>query len=49
VKALVWFNWTAEGHDWMIESSPTAQAAFAKGLALPYYAANDFADLDHTP
>jgi hypothetical protein len=49
VKALVWFNWTAEGHDWMIESSATAQAAFAKGLALPYYAANDFADLDHTP
>jgi beta-mannanase len=49
VKALVWFNWTAEGHDWVIESSPAAQAAFAQGIAPPYYASNDFANLDRAP
>jgi beta-mannanase len=49
VKAIVWFNWTAEGHDWYIESSPSAQAAFAKAIASPYFAANTLGDLDAAP
>lgn len=49
VKALVWFNWTAEGHDWFIESSPDAQNAFLCGITSPYYAANDFSNLDRAP
>lgn len=43
IKALVWFNWrndhngTWESNE--VESSPTSQAAFATGIASPYYAA----------
>ncbi|HEY3550266.1 MAG TPA: glycosyl hydrolase [Gaiellaceae bacterium] len=43
IKALVWFNWrndhngTWEGNE--IESSASSQAAFAGGIASPYYAA----------
>lgn len=38
VKALVWFNWR-DGDDYEIESSASSQAAFAAGIASPYYAA----------
>jgi beta-mannanase len=42
VKALVWFNWRIyEGslwHDWPIESSVSAQAAFAAAIGAPYFA-----------
>lgn len=43
IKALVWFNWrndhngTWESNE--VESSPSSQAAFATGIASPYYAA----------
>lgn len=39
VQALVWFNWNADNMDWVIESSPGAQAAFAKGIAASAYRA----------
>ena len=50
VKAVVWFNWNipteqGEAWDWPIESSPTAQAAFANAIASPNYAGNEFGDL----
>jgi hypothetical protein len=49
VKAFLWFNIGADGMDWFIESSPSAQAAFAAGIASNYYATNDFIDLDVSP
>jgi hypothetical protein len=49
VKAFVWFNWNLEGMDWVIESSRSAQAAFAKGIASAYYAQNQFANLNTSP
>jgi hypothetical protein len=49
VQALLWFNWNAPASlgnmDWVIESSPAAQAAFAAGIANPHYAANGFGAL----
>lgn len=44
IKALVWFNWRFYDAGlkywwpWEIESSPSAQAAFAAGIASSYYA-----------
>jgi beta-mannanase len=32
VRALVWFDWNAEGMDWAIETSPAARAAFADAI-----------------
>ncbi len=49
VKAFVWFNWNLQGMDWVIESSPAAQAAFAKGIASDYYTQNQFANLNVSP
>jgi hypothetical protein len=49
IKAFVWFNWSSDGEDWIIESSPAAQAAFAAGIAGPYYAQNTFTDLPAGP
>jgi hypothetical protein len=49
IKALVWFNWniTEQGgtHDWQIESSASAQTAFAHAISSPYYAANNYGNL----
>ena len=50
VKALLWFNWRiyqkGTWQAWPIESSGTAQAAFADGLNSSYYVAGgDLADL----
>jgi len=49
VKAVSWFNWnipTGEGHmDWPIESSASAQAAFANVISSPYFAGNSFGSL----
>jgi beta-mannanase len=49
IKAVVWFNWNCyEGSgemDWIIESSSSAQNAFASGIQSPIYAANNFANL----
>jgi beta-mannanase len=49
VRALVWFNKNADGMDWIIESSPAAQAAFAAGIAAPLYATNNFAAIRGSP
>ncbi len=49
VKAVVWFNWNADDMDWVIESSSSAQAAFAKGIASSYYAGSEFANLNISP
>jgi beta-mannanase len=32
IRALVWFDWNAEGMDWVIESSPAARGAFADAI-----------------
>ena len=49
IKAINWFNWNIEEgggrREWQIESSPSAQAAFAKAISSPYYAANTFGNL----
>jgi hypothetical protein len=49
VKAVVWFNWNIRGIDWVIESSPAAQSAFAEGIASPYYAENKYSALEISP
>lgn len=49
VKAIVWFNWDTGGMDWTIETSSSAQSAFAKGIASTYYTKNDFANLNVGP
>ena len=46
IKALAWFNVNASDMDWVIETSSSAQAAFASGIASSYYAANEFASLN---
>lgn len=49
IEAIVWFNWNIEENggrrEWPIESSLSAQAAFARGISSPYYAGNRFGDL----
>jgi len=35
--------------DWVIESSPAAQNAFAEAIGSSYFAANDFARLNSYP
>jgi beta-mannanase len=49
IKAVLWFNWNADDMDWTIESSPAAQAAFARGIASRVYSSNDFQDLMGSP
>jgi chitodextrinase len=46
IKALVYFNRTADGANWPIESSGSATSAFAGGIASSYYApGGSFANL----
>lgn len=49
VKGVLWFNWNIdEGGgrlDWPIETSPSAQAAFAAGIANPLYSTNNYGSL----
>jgi endoglucanase len=49
VKAVVWFNWNMDGMDWVIESSPESQAAFAESIASDYYVDDQFATIDTSP
>jgi hypothetical protein len=51
IKAFLWFNWAENDPvlDWPIESSAASSTAFSAGIASPYYAANDFADLSTSP
>jgi beta-mannanase len=41
IRAVVWFNWDVE-MDWSIESSKSAQTAFATGIASPVYTGSEF-------
>jgi hypothetical protein len=47
--AVVWMNWNTDGMDWVIESSESAQAAFASAIQLGDYSRNTFADLTTSP
>ncbi len=52
VKAMLWFNVnmsTSGETNWQIESSSTAQAAFAQAIASPYYLSNQYAALSKFP
>ena len=46
VRALLWFNWNADSMDWVLESSPKAKAAFAKGISSSYYRAGQVSAVD---
>jgi hypothetical protein len=49
IRALVWFDWTADGEDWPIESSASASGAFAHAISSPYFAGNEFSQLSNSP
>jgi hypothetical protein len=49
VKAFVWTDQAFDGYDWPIESSPSAQTAFAQGIGSSYYAANTFGSIASSP
>lgn len=44
LKAMIWFN-TNKETNWLIESSPTSQQAFAAAVKSPYYIDNQFLNL----
>lgn len=48
VRAVTWFNENKET-DWRIESSPTAQNAFATAIQSSLYASNQYASLATSP
>ena len=48
IKAVVWFNENKET-DWRIESSSSAQAAFARAIQARVYSSNDYASLSDSP
>jgi beta-mannanase len=48
IRAFVWFNESKET-DWRIESSPSAQNAFASAIQSNYYASNNFASINISP
>jgi hypothetical protein len=47
VKGFMWFNWYAPP-DWQIETSSSAQSAFANGIKSSYYSTNTFGSLGGT-
>jgi Bacterial Ig domain len=47
IKGFMWFNWFAPP-DWDIETSSTAQNAFASSIQSSYYATNTFGSLGGT-
>ena len=48
IKAVIWFNENKET-DWRIESSPSAQAAFADAISSNIYASNQYTTLKTSP
>ena len=48
VKAFIWFNQDKET-DWRIESSASAQNAFANAMSSSQYASNSYASLNASP
>jgi beta-mannanase len=49
VAAFVWFNSGSDGMDWPIGSSTSARKAFAAAIRSPYFAANDFGEIEESP
>jgi mannan endo-1,4-beta-mannosidase len=49
IRAFVWFNVNRDGMDWVIETSPASQAAFAAAIDAPTYAGNQFSSADQSP
>ena len=49
VHGLLWFDVYADRMDWPLETSRTAASAFAKGIADPAYAADDYAGIGTSP
>ncbi len=49
IKAFVWFNLDKNGFDNRITSTEASRAAFAAGIALPYYTSNTFGSLAASP
>jgi hypothetical protein len=49
VEAVLWFNWNTDGMDWVIESSGSAQEAFARSIASPYYSSEGFGEISTSP
>ena len=49
VKAVLWFEKFDSGMDWPIETSSSATAAFAAGIASSSYAPNQFGSLGGGP
>lgn len=49
IRAVAWFNWNiyenGGRYDWQIESSASAQSAFAAGISLPNYVGNNYGTL----
>jgi beta-mannanase len=43
VRALLWFDKYDDGMDWPLETSATAEAAFAHGIQDPMYVGNSYA------
>lgn len=48
IRAFVWFDESKE-QDWRIESSSSAQAAFAAAIASPIYSSNNFGGISVSP
>ncbi len=48
IRGIIWFNEDKET-DWRIESSASAQAAFAQAVSSPTYTSNTYATLDMSP
>lgn len=50
IKAILWFNWDDNaGLPWPIETSTTAQSAFASSINSGYYGTNSYATLNTSP
>jgi hypothetical protein len=49
VRGFIWLDGFDRGIDWPIETSPTATAAFAKGISRRIYQPNRYAELNVSP
>jgi mannan endo-1,4-beta-mannosidase len=45
IRGLVWFDTYADGMDWPLETSQTAQSSFASGIRNPRYVGNDYGSI----
>ncbi|HEY3345226.1 MAG TPA: glycosyl hydrolase [Anaerolineaceae bacterium] len=49
IKAVVWFNVNRDGMDWVIETSPQAQSAFAAAIRSTVFTSNQYANTTQSP